>query len=114
MPGCEIVVARKGKVIYEKSFGKQNYQDSIQIQDSTLYDIASISKVAGTLQAVMFLYEQGEINLDSTISTYLPELKGTNKANIFIREVLTHQAGLQPFIEHNKKTMENGNLKDTY
>ena len=114
MPGCEIVVARKGKVIYEKSFGKQTYLDSLPVQDSTIYDIASISKVAGTLQAVMFLYEQGEINLDSTISTYLPELKGTNKANIFIREVLTHQAGLQPFIEHNKKTMENGNLKDTY
>lgn len=114
MPGCEVLVARNGKVIYEKSFGNYNYKDSLPVQDSTIYDIASISKVAGTLQAVMFLYEHGEINLDSTISTYLPDLKGTNKENIFLREVLTHKAGLQPYLEYYKKTMDNGMLKNSY
>lgn len=114
MPGCEVLVARNGKVIYEKSFGNYNYKDSLPVQDSTIYDIASISKVAGTLQAVMFLYEHGEINLDSTISTYLPDLKGTNKENIFLREVLTHKAGLQPYLEYYKKTMDNGVLKNSY
>lgn len=106
MPGCEILVARNGKVIYEKSFGNYTYQDSaLAVKDSTIYDIASVSKVAGTLQAVMTLYEHGEISLDSTISTYLPELKGTNKEHILMREVLTHQAGLQAFLEHFKKVM---------
>ena len=114
MPGCEVLVARNGKVIYEKRFGNYNYKDSLPVQDSTIYDIASISKVAGTLQAVMFLYEHGEINLDSTISTYLPDLKGTNKENIFLREVLTHKAGLQPYLEYYKKTMDNGVLKNSY
>lgn len=114
MPGCEVLVARNGKVVYEKSFGKLNYTDSSAVQDSTIYDIASISKVAGTLQAVMTLYEHGEICLDSSISTYLPDLKGTNKEHILVREVLTHQAGLQAFIEHYKKTMVNGNLSDLF
>jgi beta-glucosidase-like glycosyl hydrolase/CubicO group peptidase (beta-lactamase class C family) len=115
MPGCKILVAREGKVIFERNYGTLNYDTLAPVTDSTIYDIASISKVVGTLQCIMFLKEQGLIHIDSTASTYLPELKGTNKQYITLREALTHTAGLQAFIEHFKKTTTSaGKLNDEY
>jgi len=114
MPGCQILIAKAGKVIYNQNFGYLTYDTTNAVNDSTLYDIASISKVAGTLQGIMFLYDQGLISLDSAASVYLHELKNTNKQNIVIKEALTHVTGFQAFIDHYRRTMDNGKLSDFY
>jgi CubicO group peptidase (beta-lactamase class C family) len=76
------------------NYGYQTYQKQIPVSDSTLYDLASVTKVAGTLQILMMLVEHGYIDPDRKISFYLPELKKTNKEDLIIRDILSHQAGL--------------------
>lgn len=97
-PGCQILVVRHGKIIYEKSFGSQTYENKVPVNEATIYDLASVSKVVGTLQAVMFLQERGLIDIHKKASVYLPELLSTNKKDIIIQDILTHQAGLVPFL----------------
>lgn len=116
-PGCQLVVARKGKVIYQRAFGQMVYpnpQDSLQrpepVTDSTLYDIASITKVAGTLQAIMFLQERGVLDLTQPLKTYLPELAGTNKGDLIVADILAHQAGLVPTLPHWERTKLRGTI----
>ena len=97
-PGCQIIVARKGKIVYEQSFGSQTYENKSAITDETIYDLASVTKVAATLQATMFLYERGLIDIYKKASYYLPELRNTDKKDIILKDILTHQAGLTPFV----------------
>jgi beta-N-acetylhexosaminidase len=113
-PGMQVLVAKDGKVVYEKSFGYLTYDNTTAVTENTIYDIASITKVAGTLQAIMFLVDRGELNLDKKASFYLPELKGTNKEDLLIKDILTHQAGLTPFIPHWKKTLDSTGFMHTY
>lgn len=97
-PGCQVLVARNGKVIFERAYGYQTYDKKVPITPETVYDIASVTKVAATVQAVMFLQERGVIDIDEKASYYLPELKKTDKQNITVRELLLHRAGLRSFI----------------
>jgi len=113
-PGCQILVAKDGAVIYNKGFGYQTYDSLNPVNDETIYDIASITKVAGTLQAIMYLQERGQINLWDKASDYLTDLKGTNKSEMAIAELLVHQAGLQPFIPYWKRTLKSKDLAETF
>ncbi len=97
-PGCQVLVARKGKVVFYEGFGNMKYNNGQAVNRHTLYDLASVTKVASTLQAIMMLYDQGKINLDEKLSTYLPELLGTNKSRLIIKDILLHQAGLKAFV----------------
>jgi CubicO group peptidase (beta-lactamase class C family)/beta-glucosidase-like glycosyl hydrolase len=105
-PGCQVLVARNGKVVYEKSFGSFTYDKKIPVTEETIYDLASLTKVSATLQTVMFMYDRGLIDINKKVSYYLPELKKTNKKDITILEMLTHQAGLAPFIPMWPETMK--------
>ena len=107
-PGCQVLVARRGKIVYEKSFGHLTYDTTMKVMPETLYDLASITKVAATLQTGMFMYERGLIDLNKKVSFYLPELKRTNKKDITMLDMLTHQSGLVPFIPMYPQT-----IKDT-
>lgn len=113
-PGMQVLIAKDGKVIYDKAFGYLSYERKQPVNLNTIYDLASITKVAGTLQAVMFLYDQGEIDVDKKASYYLPELKGSNKEDLVIRDIMTHQAGLIPFIPHWKKTLDTSGFSERY
>ncbi|MEZ0487262.1 glycoside hydrolase family 3 N-terminal domain-containing protein [Fibrella aquatica] len=98
IPGCQVLVARKGKIIYDRNFGGLTYSSGGEkVTDNTLYDLASLTKVLGTLQAVMVLYDRKELDLTQKASVYLPELKGTNKQNMILQDLLWHQAGLISF-----------------
>lgn len=97
-PGCQVLVARKGKVVYYEGFGNLKYTYGEPVSRHTIYDLASVTKVASTLQAVMMLYDQNKIDINEKLSAYLPELAGTNKSRITIKDVLLHQAGLKAFI----------------
>ncbi len=114
MPGCQILVARKGEVILQKSYGYYTYDKKQPVDNETIYDIASVSKVSGTLQTIMFLEEKGLINLDEKVATYLPELRGTNKKDMVVRDVLAHQAGLRPYIAFWQNTLINSGLNPTF
>ncbi|PKV63371.1 beta-glucosidase-like glycosyl hydrolase [Pontibacter ramchanderi] len=113
-PGAQVLVVKNGTVIFNKSYGHYTYDKKKPVTNNTVYDIASITKVAATLQAVMFLKDQGKISLDEKVSTYLPELKGTNKANLVVRDVLAHQAGLRAGIPHWQKTLDKLQLNQTF
>ena len=113
-PGAQILVARKGKVIYQKNFGYQTYAEEKPITDRSIYDIASVTKVAATTQVVMRLYEEKRLDINKPIGHYLNELKGTNKENLLIRDILTHQAGLKPYIPFWEKTVNDGEIKAEY
>ena len=105
-PGCQVLVARNGKVVYYKTFGYLNYDKLEPVQNNTLYDLASVTKVSATTMAVMHLYEEKKLSLDSTLGTYLPWVRGSNKENLKISDVLLHQAGLVAFIPFYKETCD--------
>ncbi|GAB3180762.1 glycoside hydrolase family 3 N-terminal domain-containing protein [Telluribacter humicola] len=96
-PGCQVLVARKGKVVFDKSYGTLNYRSAERVNEETIYDLASVTKVAATLQAVMLLYDRKLIDLDKKASEYLPELRFTNKQYFTIRDLLLHRSGLVSF-----------------
>ncbi len=108
-PGCQVLVARNGSVIMEKGYGYYTYDSIMQVDTRTIYDLASITKVAATSQAIMKLSEEGKINLDSTLGNYLPELIGSNKASLIIKDILAHQSGLKAFYPFWRNTIEDKN-----
>jgi beta-N-acetylhexosaminidase len=104
-PGCHVFVAKDGKVVYEKSFGHFTYEKQIPVTDSTIYDLASVTKVMATLQTVMFMHDRGVIDINKKASYYLPELRNSNKKDFTIKDILMHQAGLWPFLPFWAQTM---------
>lgn len=110
MPGCQVLIAREGKVFYQKSFGYHTYDNIIPVKNHHLYDVASLTKILATTVAMMKLYDEKKIKLDAHIGDYLPELKGSNKEKLTLHDVLLHQAGLVPFVPFYKQTLVNGAL----
>lgn len=103
-PGCQVVMVKSGIVIYQKSFGKLTYDStSKNVTDTTLYDLASVTKVAATTLAAMRLWEQGKLDLQKKIKDYLPEFDSTNKANITVEQLLTHTSGLPSVVFYYTK-----------
>jgi CubicO group peptidase (beta-lactamase class C family) len=106
-PGCQVLVAKDGYVVYNKAFGNFTYDTaSAPVTQATMYDIASVTKIAATTLAVMKLVDAGKVSLDDCLSTYLPYLKHTNKKKITIREALSHYAQLQAFVPFWKDAVE--------
>ena len=113
-PGCQVLIARRGKVVFERSYGYHTYARKEAVDENDIYDLASITKVAVTLPLLMKLVEDGKVDLDQRLGYYLPELRGTNKDSLVIREILAHQAGLQPWIPFYLETLDNGVRKPEY
>lgn len=113
-PGAQILVARKGQIVYNQNFGYQTYDEQKPINDNSLYDIASVTKIAASTQIIMRLYDENKLDVNQSLGHYLPELSGTNKENLIIRDVLSHQAGLKTYIPFWEKTVDNGELKPEY
>ena len=97
-PGCQVLVAKNGKVIFQRSYGFPTYENILAVQNDNLYDLASVTKITASLPVIMKLYDDKKINLDKPFSTYFEEFRNTNKAEMSVRDVLTHQARLQSFI----------------
>ena len=104
-PGCVVLVAKEGQVVYEKAFGYHTYRNREPMRTDDLFDLASLTKITATTLAVMKLYEEGKISLDTPIVRYLPELQGTNKADMVLRDIMAHRAGLEGWIPFYKQTM---------
>ncbi|MDR0537075.1 MAG: serine hydrolase [Tannerellaceae bacterium] len=95
-PGCRILVARDGMVIYDKAFGYYDYMSRQPVTEQSIYDLASISKTVGALPAVMQAYDRQYFALDEPIGRYFPRFAGSDKGQITIRDLLYHQSGLMP------------------
>ena len=116
-PGIQILVARKGKVIYNKNFGHHTYEKSINVTDSSIYDVASLTKILATLPVIMSMEEKNILNLEDSLSYLLPDYKNTNKSGITIKSMLSHYSKLQPWIPFYVKTIDsisNKPLKELY
>ena len=105
-PGMQVLVARKGSVIFQKSYGYQTYDKAKQVSNSDLYDVASISKMISTLPNVMQLYDKNKVTLDTKLKDMVPFFAKTNKEDIIFKDLLTHYAGLQAWIPFYKATLD--------
>lgn len=112
MPGCQVLVAKDGKVVYFKSFGTKSYEDTSRVVNTDLFDIASVTKIAATALGTMKLFNQGKIDLNQPLSKYLPRSKSSNKRGLTLKEIMAHQAGLQSWIPFWKQTMDGNGLSE--
>ena len=105
-PGSVVLAVHEGEIIYHKAFGQQRYEASSMVNQESIFDLASVTKISATTVSVMKLYEQGNLALKKKLDDYLPLASGTNKANLRIDDMLLHQAGLVPFIPFYKETTD--------
>jgi beta-N-acetylhexosaminidase len=105
-PGCVVLAVHKGEIIYHKAFGNYTYDPSPAMSPESIFDLASVTKISATTVSVMKLYEEGKLDLKKHLGDYLPWVKGTDKANLQIEDILLHQAGLVPFIAFYKETID--------
>lgn len=105
-PGIQLLVARHGKVVYNKNFGKHTYEGDEKVKFNDIYDVASLTKIVATLPLLMELEEQGIVSLESKLGNMLPEFKGSNKENITLKEMLSHYARLKPWIPFYYATLD--------
>ncbi len=97
-PGCQILVARQGKVVCNKSYGNLDYESGELVTVNTLYDLASVSKATGTIAGIMKAYDDGLIDIDAATSKYIPQLNGTDKEKITLRQLLFHESGMPSYL----------------
>lgn len=109
-PGCRVLVAKNGNVVYDKAFGVIDNTSKIRVTQQTVYDLASITKVASSTIAAMKLVDAGKLDVDKTLGDYL-DIPATNEySKIVIKDMLAHTAGLTPWIPFYQKTIKNGQL----
>lgn len=108
-PGMQVLVARKGKVVYAKNFGYHTYEKQLPVTDTTVYDLASLTKILATLPMIMKAYQDGKISMNTRLGALLPELKNSNKRNITVLEILSHYGRLKPWIPFYTSTLDNKN-----
>lgn len=113
-PGARVLVVKDGTVIFDRSYGHLDYEKTAPVTSETVYDLASVTKVAATTLAAMFLHGRGELDLSKSIGDYLPELKKTNKGPLLLKDVLVHEAGLKAFIPHYNKTLASDKWNPIY
>lgn len=112
-PGAELLVARKGRVIFHRAYGYHTYDSLVKNRNGDLYDLASVTKITAALPAIMKLVDEGKIVLDEKFSTYWkPWRRRKDKRDLTVREILAHQAGLEPYIVFmNDVLKKNGEFK---
>lgn len=93
-PGCQVIVARHGKVVYKGSFGTIDYGSKVKVDDNTLFGLASVSKATGTISGVMKAFDDGKFDLDDKASQYIPGLRDGDKEDITFRDLLYHETGM--------------------
>ncbi|HCO66212.1 MAG TPA: glycoside hydrolase, partial [Dysgonomonas sp.] len=99
-PGCQVLVAKDGVVIYNRSFGTFEYNKQREVNNEDIYDLASMTKATATLPALMKLYDEKKITLQTPLSKHIPALKRTDKERITVRQALFHETGLPSFIQY--------------
>lgn len=97
-PGASVLVAKDGAVIFKKVYGKPTYESSQLVREGDLYDLASVTKVSTSVLALMRMQDEGKFRPDMTLGELFPKWKNSNKADLKLIDILTHQAGLKAWI----------------
>jgi len=105
-PGLQLLVAKEGKVVFEKNYGFHEQDKKVKVESESLYDVASLTKILATVPILIKLADQGVITLETTLSDLLPEYRITNKAHITLKELLSHYAGLKAWLPFYRDTMD--------
>ncbi len=111
-PGCQVLVAKKGNVVFHKTYGHHTYDKKIPVAPTDIYDLASITKIAAATTSLMKLNGDGLFDLDAPLKTYFPEVNGSDKADLIMRQILAHNARLKAWIPYWTTTIKkNGKYK---
>ena len=115
-PGAQVFLKKGNQILVDKAYGFHTYDSITPVSSSDLYDLASITKVVGSTLALMKLYDDGRLNLDTPFSSYFPDWKRhPKKSKLTVRELLAHQGGVVPYIVYlNKITKKNQQLKSRW
>ncbi|MBS9461143.1 beta-lactamase family protein [Flagellimonas sp. 389] len=114
-PGAQVLVAKNNEVIFHKAYGYHTYDSIQKVSLTDVYDLASVTKITAPLPAIMKLVDEKKLDLDLPFSTYWkPWRNRKTKKNITLREILSHQAGLTPYIVFLSKVIKNGKLKKKF
>ena len=105
-PGAQILVARKGKIVYNKNFGYHTYDEQIPVSDTSVYDLASLTKILATLPLIMEQEEQGIVSFDTKLGEIMPVFQNSNKSNIRLQDMLMHYARLKSWIPFHINTID--------
>ncbi|AXY77005.1 serine hydrolase [Paraflavitalea soli] len=105
IPGAVVLVAKDGKIVFERAYGYLTYDSTEPVYPETIYDLASVTKIMATTVSVMKLYDEGKLDLQKTLGDYLPWVKGSNKEGLKLWDIILHQAGLKSFIPFYKETV---------
>ncbi|UJH91625.1 serine hydrolase [Antarcticibacterium sp. 1MA-6-2] len=110
-PGLQVMVARKGKIIFERNSGFHTYEKKIPVSDSSVYDLASLTKILATLPLIMQLEERNVIDFNSKLGDLMPYFKGSNKENIRLQDMLLHYARLKSWLPFYVPTIDRSTKK---
>ncbi|WP_405607201.1 glycoside hydrolase family 3 N-terminal domain-containing protein [Polaribacter sp. Asnod1-A03] len=116
-PGFQIVVARKGKVVVNKSYGHHTDVNSKKVENSDVYDLASLTKILASLPLIMKAEEEKKLSLNEKLQDLLPDFKDSNKAGVSVREILSHYGRLKawiPFYVATQDSITHKNLATFY
>jgi beta-N-acetylhexosaminidase len=114
-PGCRVLVAKNGEVVYDKSFGSLDWSGASKVNANTVYDLASITKVAASTMAAMKLVDMGLLDVNKRLGDYLQFPAGNEYSQVLITAMLSHCAGFTPWIPFYTRTMSGGELRgDVY
>ena len=108
-PGAQLLIAKNGKVVLNKSYGYKTYEKNNLINWDHIYDLASLTKILYSVPLLMNEYESNGINEKSTLSDILPDLDLKDKGSLLLKEMLAHQSGLYPWIPFYKETLDSIN-----
>jgi beta-N-acetylhexosaminidase len=98
-PGASLAIGRRGRLVRLRGYGTTDLRPGFgAVTDSTLYDLASITKVMATTTALMMLVDDGVLHLDDPVRQHIPEWRGTSaKESVTLRNLLLHNAGLAAY-----------------
>tara|TARA_R110001583_G_scaffold24456_6_gene89215 strand:+ start:38331 stop:41423 length:3093 start_codon:yes stop_codon:yes gene_type:complete len=110
-PGCQILIAHKGRIIHNKAYGYHTYDKNVNVKITDLYDLASVTKVAASLPILMQLVDEGKIDVDGQLGDFLTAAKGTNKDTLILRKILAHEARLLPWKPFHREAVDTARLR---
>ena len=105
-PGCQVMVARKGIVVFWKTYGFHTYENRIAVRKDDLFDLASVTKISSTLAGLMLLDSEEKFSPEKTLGEYVPFFRNSNKEDLLMKDILTHQAGLTAWIPFWRETVK--------
>jgi CubicO group peptidase (beta-lactamase class C family) len=98
-PGAVVLIARRGKIVLEEALGRMSYEaDAEPMTPGTIFDLASVTKVAVTTTLAMMLSDRGALDLDASVKNYVPEFQGEGKEQVTMRDLFAHCSGMRSWV----------------